>query len=168
MRSIRRAALILALLLAGCGDSDDEGASAKATPTATASAAPTPANITCDEVAYTPKPGEGYAHPSENFYAPEDTGAPSATDLEHLLAADNAIVVTYPANAPADAKDRLKTWSGGQTASVVLVDREADAPPVRAKIGTAMLTCDGVDEGQLQSFADKRGNAPAQPHDDGG
>ena len=43
-----------------------------------------------------------------------------------------------------------------------------DAPPVRAKIGTAMLTCDGVDEGQLQAFADKRGNAPAQPHDDGG
>jgi hypothetical protein len=168
MRSIRRAALILALLLAGCGDSDDGGASAKATPTATPSAAPTPANITCDEVAYTPKPGESYAHPSENFYAPEDAGAPSAADLEHLLAADNAIVVTYPANAPAEAKERLKAWSGSQTASVVVPTTTADAPPVQAKIATAQLTCDGVDEGQLQAFADKRGNAPAQPHDDGG
>ncbi len=167
MRPIRRTALVLALLLAGCGG-DDDGASVKATPTSTASAAPTPATITCDEVAYTPKPGETYAHPSENFYPPDDANAPSAADLEHLLAADNAIVVTYPGNAPTDALDRLKEWSGKQTASVVLVDRAADAPPVRAKIGTAMLTCDGVDEGQLQAFADKRGNAPAQPHDDGG
>lgn len=167
MRSIRRAALVVALLLAGCGDSNDEGASVAATPTPPAPA-PTPANITCDEVAYTPKPGETYAHPSENFYAPEDTGAPSAADLEHLLAADNAIVVTYPANAPADAKDRLKKWSGSQTASVVVPTTAADAPPVQAKIATAQLTCDGVDEDQLQAFADKRGNAPAQPHDDGG
>jgi hypothetical protein len=165
MRPIRLAALVLALLLAGCGD--EEGASVKATPTSTPSAAPTPASITCDEVAYTPKPSEGYAHPSENFYAPDDANAPSAADLEHLLAADNAIVVTYPGNAPADALARLKEWSGKQTASVVLVDRGPEAPPVRAKIGTAMLTCDGVDEGQLQAFADKRGNAPVQPHEDG-
>lgn len=167
MRPIRRTALVLALLLAGCGG-DDEGASVKATPTSTPSAAPTPATITCDEVAYTPKPGESYAHPSENFYAPDDANAPTAADLEHLLAADNAIVVTYPSNAPTETLDRLKAWSADQTASVVLVDRAADAPPVRAKIGTAMLTCDGVDEGQLQAFADKRGNAPTQPHDDGG
>ena len=165
MRSIRRAALVLALLLAGCGD--EEGASVKATPTSTPSAAPTPASISCDEVAYTPKAGETYAHPSENFYAPEDTGAPSAGDLEHLLSTDNAIVVTYPANAPTDAKERLKQWSGSQTASVVVPTTSTDAPPVQAKIATAQLTCDGVDEAQLQAFADKRGNAPAQPHDDG-
>jgi hypothetical protein len=165
MLPIRRCVLVLALLLAGCGD--DEGASVKATPTATPSAIPTPATITCDEVAYTPEPTESYAHPSENFYAPDHPSQPSAGDLEHLIAADNAIVVTYPGNAPQDALDRLKEWSGTQTASVVLVDPAADAPPVRAKIATAMLTCDGVDEGQLQAFADKRGNAPAQPHDDG-
>ena len=53
---------------------------------------------------------------------------------------------------------RRRPWSA---------DRTTDAPPVQAKIATAQLTCDGVDEGQLQAFADKRGNAPAQPHDDG-
>ena len=164
MRPIRRATLVIAVLLAGCGGGNDEGASVAATPT---QPAPTPTTITCDEAAYTPKPAETYAHPSENFYAPDDANAPSATDLEHLLAADNAIVVTYPANAPKDALDRLKEWSGKQTASVVLADTAADAPPVRAKIATAQLTCDGVDEGRLQAFADKRGNAPAQPHGDG-
>ena len=167
MRPIRRAALVLALLLAGCGGSSDEGASVEATPTPPPPA-PTPANITCDDAAYTPKPAETWAHPSENFYAPDDARAPSTTDLEHLLAADNAIVVTYPANAPKDALDRLKEWSGRQTASVVLADSAPEAPPVRAKIATAQLTCDGVDEGQLQAFADKRGNAPVQPHDGGG
>ena len=48
---------------------------------------------------------------------------------------------------------------------MVVRDRAPDAPPVRAKIGTALLTCDGVDEAQLQAFADKRGNAPVQPHE---
>lgn len=166
MRPIRRSLLVLALLVAGCGGGDDEGAGVQATPTQPPPA-PTPAKITCDETAYTPKPGETYAHPSGNFYAPDATDAPSAGDLEHLLAADNAIVVTYPANAPKDALDRLAQWSGEQTASVVLADTAADAPPLRAKIATAMLTCDGVDEAQLQAFADKRGNEPAQPHDDG-
>ena len=164
MRSIRRATLVLALLLAGCGGSDDEGASVQAAPTQPPPA-PTPTTITCDEVAYTPKPAETYAHPSENFYGPGDANAPTTADLEHLLVADNAIVVTYPANAPQEARDRLSKWSGEQTASVTLADTAADAPPVRAKIATAQLTCDGVDEGQLQAFADKRGNAPAQPHD---
>jgi hypothetical protein len=167
MRSIRRVALVLALLLAGCGGDDDPGASVKATPTSTPSAAPTPATITCDEAAYTPKPGKTYAHPSENFYPPDYANAPTAADLEHLLAADNAIVVTYPANTPAEALERLKTWSGAQTASVVLIDPAPDAPPLQAKIANAKLTCDGVDEGQLQSFADKRGDEPAQPHDEG-
>lgn len=161
---MRRSVLLLALLIAGCGGDDTDAASVAAAPTQPPPA-PTPATITCDEVAYTPKPTETYAHPSENFYAPGDARAPTTADLEHLLVADNAVVVTYPANASQDARDRLSQWSGKQTASVTLADTAADAPPVRAKIATAQLTCDGIDEKQLQAFADKRGNAPSQPHD---
>lgn len=168
MRALGLIMLILALFVAGCGGGDDDdGDTAKVTPTPTQPAPePTPEDITCDEAAYTPEPGDSYAHPSENFYPPDADNAPSPADLEHLIAADNAIVVTYPANAPEEALTMLSEWSARQTASVVLADPSPDAPPLRAKIATAQLTCDGVDEAQLQAFADQRGEQPVQPHDE--
>ena len=167
MRPIRRTALVLVLFAAGCGGGGAEkGASVEVAPTQ-APPVPTPATITCDEVAYTPEPGETYVHPSGNFYEPDDASAPSAADMEHLLAADNAIVVTYPANAPKEALDKLRQWSGQQTASVVVPDTTPDLPPMRARIATAQLTCDGVDEAQLSAFADKRGDSAPAPHSDG-
>jgi hypothetical protein len=172
MPSIRRALVVLALVAAGCGggDADEPGpATTTATPTAATATVAAPEAVTCDEAKYTPTPSKSWAHPSENFYEPGMTDAPTANDLEHLLVADNAIVVSYAVNQSAGALNELRQWSGEQTASVALPATAPDAPPIQAKIARAVLTCDGVDVAQLTAFAEKRpDSAPPDAHSDGG
>ena len=95
-------------------------------------------------------------------------GAPTKEDIEHLLLDDNAIVVSYPANATKATQDELAKWASAQVAAVVIPDRAADAPPLRARIATAELRCDGIDTTQLTAFAGKRGTGSVAPHPDEG
>ena len=100
-----------------------------------------------------------------------DSGAWSIvnTTFASVPTGTGAIVVSYPAKAPRAAREALRGWAPKQTATVVVPDGGADAPPLRARIATAELTCDGIDLDQLSGFAAKRGSGTrAAPHGDEG
>ena len=165
-------AVAAALALAGCGDGDeaasrDAAPTATATATATASSEPTPAPGKCDEVKYTPVEAPGTLHPGSNFFAPDTPDAPSKADLDHLLLFDNAVVVTYAANTPAETRQRLEAWTFADVVErtpVVVPDHSADALPVRARIASRELRCNGVDWKRLTAFANRKDIAPRSGH----
>jgi hypothetical protein len=172
---VRRAIALVALaVLAGCGSDSDPVAStptstatatATATPTATASAAATPAEGECDEVEYTPqKDAGGSVHPNANFFEPGAEGLPSKADLDHLLLVDNAVVIYYAADTPRKDIDRFSTWWAQdvkQRTPVVIPDDAPDALPVRARIATVELRCNGLDWNRLTKFANRTDIAPS-------
>ena len=171
---MRRAIALVALaVLAGCGsDNDPVASSPTATPTATATAtatpsataAATPAEGKCDEVKYTPKDAGGSVHPNANFFEPGAEGLPSEADLDHLLLVDNAVVVYYAADTPKAEIDRFSTWWSEdvkQRTPVVVPDDAPDALPVRARIASLELRCNGLDWERLTKFANRTDIAPS-------
>jgi hypothetical protein len=166
--------VMLTLGLAGCGDDASKDTASTPTPTptptATASASPeatpasTPPRGKCHEVKLT-KPAEpsNWTHPNSNFYAPGDSGIPTATDLDHLLVADNAVVVTYGAKTPKKTRERLYDWTFKDVVKrtpVVVPDSSPDALPVRARIATVELRCARFDFKRLTAFANRTDIAP--------
>ena len=85
-------------------------------------------------------------HPESNFYAPDAEKFPAKADLDHLLLVDNAVVVTY-----ADVEKRTP---------IVVPDSDPDALPVRARIATVELRCNGFDWKRLTKFANRTDIAP--------
>lgn len=172
---MRRLILLAALAFAGCGGNDKVAATPTSTPTATATATatptaapveekPTPAAGKCDEVKYKPKDGGGSVHPGSNFFEPGAEGLPSETDLDHLLLVDNAVVVYYAADSPKEDIDRFSTWWSEdvkQRTPVVVPDDSPDALPVRARIATVELRCNGLDWKRLTKFANRTDIAPS-------
>ena len=163
-----------ALALAGCGG-DDQAASRDAAPTATATATgtataspeSTPAPGRCDEAKYTPVEASGTVHPASNFFAPDSPDAPSKADLDHLLLFDNAVVVTYAASTPARTRQRLEQWTFADVVErtpVVVPDGSADALPVRARIASRELRCNGFNWKRLTAFANRTDVAARSGH----
>jgi hypothetical protein len=163
-----RALLLLvavALALAGCGGGDNVASTPEPTPTATPTASPdpTPAPGKCDEVKYTPADSSEFTHPDANFYAPDAPNRPSAEDLGHLVLHDNAVVVTYAANAPKKTRDRLYDWTYNDVVErtpVVVPDSAPDALALRAQIATHELRCNGFNWKRLTAFANRTDVAP--------
>lgn len=166
------------LALAGCGDGNDAAATGAApeptsTPTTTATASsrpasePTPAPGKCDEVKFEPTDTSGTVHPGSNFFAPDATELPSEGDLGHLLLRDNAVVVLYAASTPKKTRARLETWwyeDVVKRTPVVVPDSSPDALPVRARIATVELRCNGFDWERLTKFANRTDIAPLTGH----
>ena len=165
------------LALAGCGGDNDTASStdatpeatstptatATATPTAVVDAKPTPKPGKCDEVKYTPGDGEGTVHPESNFYAPDAEKFPAKADLDHLLLIDNAVVVTYAASTKKKTRDRLYDWTYADVEKrtpIVVPDSDPGALPVRARIATVELRCNGFDFKRLTKFANRTDIAP--------
>jgi hypothetical protein len=150
------------LMLTGCGDA--------LPPQPVPSPAPTFApigRVTCSESDYAARaPETGWKHPQQSYYAPGQP-APSEADLQHLLINDAAVVVRYRADAPRVRREALRDWAAVQTPAVALPAGSPTAPQVEAFTSERHLTCDGVDDGQLTVFAERRG-AAAPPHDDTG
>lgn len=165
-----------ALVLAACGGGNDAASSQAtpeptSTPTETASptaspdvvAEPTPKPGKCDEVEYRPVDGSEFTHPDSNFYAPGAPGVPTKGDLDHLLLKDNAVVVTYAADTREKTRDRLYDWTYADVAErtpIVIPDSAPDALPVRARIATVELRCNGLDWKRLTAFANRTDIAP--------
>jgi hypothetical protein len=163
------------LAVAGCGGDDVASSDARAepthTPTATATATatseaapePTPKRGKCDEVKYTPTDPSESTHPDSNFYAPDAPSLPTKPDLDELLLYDNAVVVTYAANAGKRTRDRLYDWTYEDVRKrtpIVVPDSSPDALPVRAQIATVELRCNGIDWKRLTAFANRTDIAP--------
>jgi hypothetical protein len=163
-----------ALILSACGGgntttSGDATPESTSTPEATATATPevvsepTPRPGKCDEVKYRPGESSEFTHPDSNFYAPDATSLPTKADLDHLLVADNAVVVTYAADTKKNARERLYDWTYADVTKrtpVVVPDDAADALPVRARIATVELRCNGFDWKRLTKFANRTDIAP--------
>ena len=165
----------VALAVAGCGGgndavSEDAAPEATPTPTPTATAAspqaasePTPAPGKCDEVKYKPADSAQFTHPDSNFYAPDAESFPTKEDLDHLLLADNAVVVTYAASTPRKSRERLYDWTYADVAKrtpIVVPDSSRDALSVRARIATVELRCNGFNWKRLTAFANRTDIAP--------
>jgi hypothetical protein len=161
------------LIFAGCGDGN-EAASSDGTPgpTATATAspaasAPTPEPGKCDEVKYEAAEGSGTVHPASNFFEPDATNLPTEGDLDHLLLRDNAVVVLYAADTKKKTRERLSNWTYEDVVKrtpVVVPDPAPDALPVRARIATVELRCNGFDWKRLTEFANRTDIAPLSGH----
>jgi hypothetical protein len=131
------------LALAGCGDgnkvaSRDAAPEPTSTPTATA-----------------------------NFFEPGATNLPTEGDLGHLLLRDNAVVILYAANTPKKTRDRLESWwyeDVKKRTPIVVPDPSPDALPVRARIATVELRCNGFDWKRLTKFANRTDIAPLSGH----
>jgi hypothetical protein len=175
----------VALAVTGCGGGGNDAPSGDAapepTPTSTATATataspktepkPTPAPGKCDQVKV-PKPPEPAerVHPGFNFYEPDADNLPTKGDLDYLILHDNVVVVTYAASTPKATRDRLDTWWATEVVKrtpVVVPDRSRDALPVRARIATAELRCNGFDWKRMTKFANRTDIAPL-PHEDEG
>ncbi len=152
------------LALASCGD-DSESSPQPAAAPPLPTFAPT-GQVGCSEEAYAAKPpGSGWAHPSQNFYAPGDEPMPTEGDLQHLLAADSAVVVRYRPDAPSERRKALRTFAATLPAIVVLPGKTRDGVALEAFTSNRRLICDGVDAAQLTAFADRRGALQSAPHD---
>jgi len=171
LRSPRRLILVVAatalLALVGCGD---DGGSSPQPPAAAAEPLPTFAptgQVSCSEEAYTASPPEngGWTHPSQSFYEPGQKPMPTEADLQHLLAADSAVVVRYRSDAPAERREALRAFASSLAAIVVLPGATRDDVAVEAFTSNRRLLCDGVDAPQLTTFADRRGTISSTPHD---
>jgi hypothetical protein len=173
-------ALAASLALAGCGGGSDAasgGAAAEpartAAPTATATASmgaasdPLPKQGECDEVKYTPEEPSGETkHPESNFFEPDAERFPTAAELDELLLHDNVVVVTYAADTPKRTRTRLYDWTYAEVVNrtpVVVPDDAADALPLRARIATVELRCNGFDWKRLTAFANRTDIAPLTP-----
>jgi hypothetical protein len=160
----------IALALAGCGSGDESASRAAtpeptptATPTATAASEPTPAPGKCDEVKYQPAEASEHEHPNSNFYAPDAESFPTKEDLDNLLLHDNAVVVTYAASTPKKTRDRLYDWTYADVVErtpIVVPDDAPDALPVRARIATVELRCNGFNWKRQTAFANRTDIAP--------
>jgi hypothetical protein len=162
-----------ALVLAACGEeaAPQRAATPTATPTPTATSTPapdpTPARGECDEVDYKPVERGGTVHPGSNFFEPDATNLPSAADIDHLLLRDNAIVVLYAADSRRKTVERLSTWwyeEVKERTPIVVPDPSPDALPLRARIATIELRCNGVDFEALTKFANRTDIAPLPGH----
>lgn len=140
-----------------------------ATASRDATPGPTPAPGKCDEVTYTPTEASQWTHPDSNFYAPDATSLPAKEDLDHLLLGDNAVVVAYAAKTPRKTRDRLYDWTYADVVKrtpIVLPDSSPDALPVRARIATVEMRCNGFNWKRLTAFANRTDIAPRrQPHE---
>ncbi|MBE2316318.1 hypothetical protein DVA67_010050 [Solirubrobacter sp. CPCC 204708] len=170
---MKRLILLAALALAGCGGNDDPEPKAAATPTATATATATPtatatatpaeepaiAEGECEETKYKPGDDEGgTAHPAANFFEPGADNLPSQADLDHLLVADNAVVILYDDDLEREHIDAMSSWWSTEVTErtpVVVPDDAPDALPVRARIATVELRCNGFDLDRLTKFANR-------------
>jgi hypothetical protein len=178
MNRIRTLPLVVVavLALAGCGDGNDAASTDAApeltsTPTATASprpaSEPTPEPGECDEVKFEPAETSGTSHPGSNFFAPDAPNKPTEGDLGHLLLQDNAVVVLYAANTPTKTRARLERWwyeDVVKRTPIVVPDPSPDALPVRARIATVELRCNGFDWKRLTKFANRTDIAPLTSH----
>lgn len=164
--------LASALALAACGD-DGDAAATRATPEPTSApvetatpeavAEATPEAGECDEVKYTPEDATDFTHPESNFYEPDATAFPTKADLDHLLLADNAVVVTYAADTGDKRRKRLYDWTYAEVKErtpIVVPDDSPGALPVRARIATVELRCNGFDWERLTAFANRTDIAP--------
>jgi hypothetical protein len=152
------------LALAGCGD---DGGSSPQPPAAAPLPTFAPAGkVACSEEAYTASPPEGgWTHPSQNFYEPGADPMPTEKDLQHLMAADSAVIVRYRTDAPPDQREALRGWAGTLAAIVALPGKTSGDVAVEAFTSNRRLVCDGVDPAQLRTFADRRGAVQSVPHD---
>jgi hypothetical protein len=166
------------ITLAGCGDGDKLASSDAApeptstsAPMATASPAPpaepTPEPGKCDEVKFEATETSGTAHPGSNFFEPDATNLPTEGDLDHLLLRDNAVVVLYAASTPRKTRERRESWwyeDVVRRTPIVVPDPSPDALPVRARIATIELRCNGFDWKRLTKFANRTDIAPLSGH----
>lgn len=166
------------LTLAGCGDgnkaaSSDAASDPTSTPVVTTTATPappsepTPEPGKCDEVKFEATETSGTVHPASNFFAPDATNLPTEGDLGHLLLRDNAVVVLYAASTPRKTRDRLENWwyeDVKRRTPIVVPDPSPSALPVRARIATVELRCNGLDWKRLTKFANRTDIAPLSGH----
>ena len=163
-RRLQVAAAAVLLALASCGDdskSSPRPAAAPPLPTF----APT-GQVACSEEAYTAAPpSSGWTHPSQSFYEPGQKPMPQEGDLQHLLAADSAMIVRYRPDAPRERREALRTFATTQAAIVVVPGKTRDGVALEAFTSNRRLICDGVDAEQLTAFATSRGAVQSAPHD---
>ena len=166
------------LALTGCGGgneaaSDAATAEPKQTPTSTATATSTP---TADAAPVsTPAPGQvrrgevhadrpvRSTHPGSNFYEPDASSFPTKEDLDELLLHDNVAVVMYAEKTRKGIRKRLYDWTYAEVnkrTPVVVPDISPDARPVRARIATVELRCNGFDWKRLTAFVNRTDIAP--------
>jgi hypothetical protein len=167
-------AVVTGLTLAACGGGDEPATADATTPEPTATptptptqAAPTPEPGRCDEVDYEAAETEGTVHPGSNFFEPDAENLPSEGDLGHLLLRDNAVVVLYAADTPKKTRERLYDWTYEDVVNrtpVVVPDDSPDALPVRARIATVELRCNGFDFKRLTKFANRTDIEPLAGH----
>ncbi|HWK29321.1 MAG TPA: hypothetical protein VNS09_22345 [Solirubrobacter sp.] len=174
--SLRRAQRVLTLVLipvcvtlVACGGEKEAPESTAAAPTPSATptevaSAPTPKPGKCDEVKQElPEEQSEWSHPSSNFFEPDADNLPPQSDLDHLLLNDNAVVVTYAADTRKKTRQRLYDWTYKDVVKrtpVVLPDDSPDALPVRARIASVELRCNGFDWKRLTAFANRTDIAP--------
>jgi hypothetical protein len=163
---VRRLALLVALAaLAGCGGKDKKAAATPTPSPAATETTPAPAPEDCVETEYTPGSDEGgTSHPNANFFRPGAKDLPSEADLNHLLLADNAVVVIYSADIDEAEIDGLSSWwradVNGRT-PVVIPDETPGAPRIVARIASIEMRCDEVDFARLTEFANRTDVAPS-------
>ncbi len=73
-------------------------------------------------------------------------------------------MVIYAADTPQEDIDRFSTWWSADVKKrtpVVVPDESPDALPVRARIATVELRCNGIDFDRLTKFANRTDIAPS-------
>ena len=98
-------------------------------------------------------------HPTDNFYLP-GAGAPTRADLDHLAHEDGAVVVTYPEDAPAAAREALQRWAATGIGVVVAPAAPGRTTALEAYTSDRRLECDGVDLDRLTTFTDRHFSKP--------
>ena len=157
-------AAALVLLLTGC-----VGPAPEPTPTPTAVAGA----VTCTEAdpEVIDLTGSTWQHPQNSFYEGTEEVIPTEYDLEHLLKADNAIVVIYDRDAlPTAAIDPLREWIFLETAAVAIPSTDTPRAPIEVRVAGAptVKLCDGVDIIQLSAFSAARTPGNVTPHEEEG
>ncbi|MGI5162455.1 hypothetical protein [Microbispora sp. CA-102843] len=105
-----------------------------------------------------------WTHPAQSFYGPSDKDRPTRASLEHLLVADNAVVIEYSPRLPEASIQALREWTYLQTATVAVPGGRE--PALRATTASTELTCDGVDTIRLSALAGTRTFGRVAEHGD--
>lgn len=159
-------AAALLLLLTGC-------VGAAPAPVESPSATAVPGAITCTdaEPEQIDMTGSTWQHPQNSFYEGTEEVIPTEYDLEHLLKADNAIVIIYDRDAlPTAAIDPLREWIYLETAAVAIPSTDTPRAPIEVRVAGAptVKLCDGVDIIQLSEFSASRTPGNVVPHEEEG
>lgn len=153
----------LALLLAGCTPVPTE---VEVTPEPTTAGAITCTDAAAEEVDLS---GATWQHPRNSFYEGTEEDIPTEADLEHLLRADNALVVIYDQeNLPAAAIEPLRDWIYMETAAVAIPSTDDPRAAIEVRYGGTVKLCDGVDTIQLAEFSATRPFGSVEEHDESG